>query len=48
MKHLLLATTVFAAMCGVTVATVSTDLATRASAAAPATAAAIDVYKDAN
>ena len=48
MTRLLLAATAFAAMCGVTVATVSTDFAPSASAAAPAAIAQIDVYKDAN
>lgn len=48
MTRLLLAATAFAAMCGVTVATVSTEFATTAIAAAPATVATIDVYKDAN
>jgi hypothetical protein len=47
MKHLVLAAAVFAAMCGITIATVGSDFATPASAAtAPATT--IDVYKDAN
>ena len=48
MTRLLFAATAFAAMCGVTVATVSTDLAPAASAATPAAVASIDVYKDAN
>ena len=47
MSRLLFAATAFAAMCGVTVATVSTELAPAASAATPAVAS-IDVYKDAN
>ena len=47
MKRLVLAAAVFVAMCGVTIGTVSTDLASVASAA-PATVATIDVYKDAN
>ena len=48
MKRLLLAASVFAAMCGVTIATVSVDFATTASAAAPAAVSTIEVYKDAN
>jgi hypothetical protein len=48
MTRLLLAATVFAAMCGVTIATVSNELAPSASAATPVTVASIDVYKDAN
>ena len=48
MKRLLLAASVFAAMCGVTAATLSTDFAPIASAAPAATVATIDVYKDAN
>ena len=47
MTRLLLAATAFAAMCGVTIATVSTELAPSASAATQAVAS-IDVYKDAN
>ena len=48
MTRLMLAATAFAAMCGVTVATVSTESATGAFAAAPTAGATIDVYKDAN
>ena len=48
MKRLLLAASLFASMCFVTIATVSVDFATSASAAAPAAAATIEVYKDAN
>ena len=48
MTRLLLAATVFAAMCGVTVATISTDFAPSASAAGSSAVASIDVYKDAN
>jgi hypothetical protein len=48
MTRLLLAAAACAAMCGVTIATVSTEFATSASAAAPAALATIDVYKDAN
>ena len=47
MKRLVLAAAVFAAMCGITVGTISTEFAAPASAAS-ATVATIDVYKDAN
>ena len=47
MTRLLFATAAFAAMCGVTVATISTELAPAARAAPPAVAS-IDVYKDAS
>ena len=48
MTRLLFAAAAFASMCGVTVATISTELAPVASAATPGPVASIDVYKDAN
>jgi len=48
MKRLLLAASVFAAMCGVTAGTLPTDFAPAANAATAATVATIDVYKDAS
>ena len=47
MKRLTLAAAVCAAMCGITVGTISPELAAPASAATT-TVATIDVYKDAN
>ena len=47
MKRLVLSAAVFAAMCGITIGTISTEFATPASAAT-ANVATIDVYKDAN
>ena len=47
MQRLVLAAAVFAAMCGITAATIATDFATPA-AAATAAVTTIDVYKDAN
>jgi hypothetical protein len=47
MKRLVLSAAVFAAMCAITIGTISTEFAAPASAAT-ASVATIDVYKDAN